>query len=713
MDYIAHVNKETGKVQPLIEHLTNTAMRAGAFAASFGAETEAYRCGMLHDIGKYSDAFQQRIRNKNIRVDHSTAGAYTAYSEQDALSAFCIAGHHGGIPDCGARADCSETLHGRMNRAQNGGIENYLHYKDEVTLPARTPVPPSEKPPSLCHGFFHVHMLFSCLVDADWLDTEAVMSTTSKQRGGHCSLRELSDMLDSFVSKWWGAEKPLHVRRCEILAELMRRSDTDRAVYTLTVPTGGGKTVSSMAFALRHALKNEQRRIIYVIPYTSIIEQTQSVFEQIFGPENVVAHYANVEYETDENGQMSPTDRRRYLASENWDAPIILTTAVQFFESLLANKPSRCRKLHNIAGSVLIFDEAQMLPVSYLRPCVWAITELVRYYRCTAVLCTATQPSLNSLIREYMPDDARELCSNLEENHAFFRRVTYVCDGVLSDSEVAGRLCGHTQVLCVVNSRAEAQTLFSMLPPDGSFHLSTVMTACHRRAVLDQIRIRLRAGHACRVVSTSLIEAGVDIDFPCVYRAMAGLDSIIQAAGRCNREGKRDPAESIVHIFEAEAKPPRMLEQNIAASRRVIERYDDIASPEAIESYFRFLYYTLKSESALDEKGIMHLIEHDMAFKTVAQEFKLIESQTFTVYVPLEEGKTLTEELMRTGPTRALMRELGRHSVGVYENTFRSLSKVGALHMISENAAVLTSMEYYDAHTGLSLSPEGGNALLI
>lgn len=472
MEYIAHKTKDTDEKQLLINHLTNTAKLAGIFAEVFNSKEEGERCGMLHDIGKYSEAFQKRINGDDIKVDHSSAGAVEAAQCEDIPAAFCIAGHHGGLPDRGGRTDCKNdgTLMGIIQRKGGESIEDYSAYKEQVSVPANKY--PNKLISSSDDAFFYVHMLFSALVDADWLDTENFMNHGRVKRGIGQTHKMIAESLEKHVSGWLNPPKnSLNEKRCQILETLINKGEKEKGLYTLTVPTGGGKTVGSVAFALNHAICNSQQRIIYVIPYTSIIEQTQAVFEKIFGAENVVAHYANIEYSTDKNGLMNDVDSRRYLASENWDAPIILTTAVQFFESLFSNKPSNCRKIHNIAKSVVIFDEAQMLPVNYLRPCVWSITQLVKNYECTAVLCTATQPSLTKLVNDYMPQEyvVQELCSNSDYDNEtnstdnLFRRTSIINDGKLSDDELAERLNSESQVLCIVNSRKQAQIIFGKL----------------------------------------------------------------------------------------------------------------------------------------------------------------------------------------------------------------------------------------------------------
>ena len=392
------------------------------------------------------------------------------------------------------------------------------------------------------------------------------------------SLEELLQKLQSHVAPWLKEPKnELCAKRSDILRSCLQGGEREKGLYTLTVPTGGGKTVSSLAFALTHAVRHGMKRVVYVIPYTSIIEQNAKVFAEILGPENVLEHHSQTELADEKGDSETPEARRRRLACENWDAPVIVTTAVQFFESLYAAKTSRCRKLHNLAGSVVIFDEAQTLPVPFLKPCVSAIGELVRHYGVTAVLCTATQPELGRLFNELAPElSIREIAPEPDELFEFFRRVSFQREGQLSNEELAARLTETEQALCIVNTRKRAREVFQLLPEEGRFHLSTLMTPQDRKRVLDAVRERLKERKPCRVVSTSLVEAGVDVDFPAVWREVAGLDSILQAAGRCNREGKRPAAESIVHIFHADGRIPRMLKLNVAAAESVLADYEDV-----------------------------------------------------------------------------------------------------------------------------------------
>ena len=399
---------------------------------------------------------------------------------------------------------------------------------------------------------------------------------------------------------------------------------------------------------------------------------------------------------------------------ETWDVPVIVTTAVQFFESLYACQPSKCRKLHNLAQSVLIFDEAQMLPLPYLRPCVWAIAQLVRHYGASAVLCTATQPALDPIFQEFAPEiPIREICPMAEAHWESFRRVSFQQAGTLSWMDLAARLQQQEQVLCVVNTRRAAREVFHQLSGSGNFHLSTLMYPAHRRRILDEIRRRLRDGLPCRVVSTSLIEAGVDVDFPAVYRELSGLDSILQAAGRCNREGKRPPEDSIVTIFQGEDPPPRLFETSIGAGKIVLDHCQDVSSRAAIHTYFSTLL-DLKGAEAQDARHILPLMESEFfPFRTVAERFHLIESPTTTVYLLLEEGAGLVE-LLRSGQySRTLYRRLGQYGVSVYPQHLAALEQAGALEHLEDGSVVLRDIGLYTQTTGLTLEPSGGNALFI
>ena len=705
--FLAHI-AEDGREQALLAHLQGTAAQCAAFSAPFGAEQQGQLAGLAHDLGKYSAAFQHRLHG-GPKVDHSAAGALLCQQRQQPLAAFAVMGHHSGLPDFGSQGTAAgSTFLARMERAARGEIPDFSAWEREITLPA---LPPSQPDPPFRMMFF-TRMLYSCLVDADYLDTEAFMLGAEREHTAD-TVETLWDRLQTYLSDWFPPKNPLNESRCAILNRCIRQGETQRrGLFTLTVPTGGGKTVASLAFALAHAKAHGLRRVVYVVPYTSIIEQTADVFRRILGAENVLEHHSNVLY--DSENETDKDNIRMAQATENWDMPVIVTTAVQFFESLYANRSSQCRKLHNLARSVIGFDEAQMLPLPYLRPCVAAIAQLVEKYGVSAVLCTATQPALAPIFREFLPQTVPvELCPPALYPAEVFRRVTFRQVGKLHWAELAAQLSQSEQVLCIVNSRKAAQTVFSHLPRDGAFHLSTLMYPAHRRAVLREIRARLKAGLPCRVVSTSLIEAGVDVDFPAVWRETAGLDAILQAAGRCNREGKRPAAESIVTVFQGEDAPPALFQTAIQAGESVLERCADPAAPEAVEAYFTELF-DLNGKQAQDKCAILPLIEKELLpFRTVADKFHLIDADTRTVYIPLGEGAALVERLQSGERRRSLFRALGQYGVNIYAQHFAALERAGDLALFEDGSAILRNPALYADATGLSLEADSGKAEFI
>ena len=711
MTYLAHIAGD-GRKQTAAEHLNGTAERCALFAAPFGAEELGRLAGLSHDLGKYSMEFQRRLDN-GPKVDHATAGAFACWRMGQPLAAFAAAGHHGGLPDRGTQGDSPDagTFLGRMKRAERGGLPDCSAWTEEIALPSPAPPPCGTEPLS---QIFFTRMLFSCLTDADFLDTEAFMDGSPRPEHP-APLDDLWERLQRHISGWFPPQGELNSRRCAVLEQCIRMGKTQPpGLFTLTVPTGGGKTVASLAFALAQARARARglRRIIYVIPYTSIIEQTAQEFRTILGAENVLEHHSNAAYEID--AEATPKTVRLAQAAENWDMPVVVTTAVQFFESLYANRPSQCRKLHNLAGSVILFDEAQLLPLPCLRPCVHAIAQLVQHYGASAVLCTATQPALGPLFAEFLPGrPAVELCPPELCPPESFRRVCFRQAGRLDWDTLSGQLQQHEQVLCVVNSRKSAQEIFTRLSGEGNFHLSTLMYPAHRRAKLEEIRRRLREGLPCRVISTSLIEAGVDVDFPAVFREEAGLDSILQAAGRCNREGKRPVSESIVTLFRGEAAPPPLFQTAIGAGRMVLEQYDDIASREAIQAYFHTLL-ELKGAEAQDIYGILPKIRTELfPFQSVAERFHMIDSPTRTVYIPLGAGAELVGRLRAGERSRALFRQLGQYGVSIYENHFAALDQAGDLERLEDGSAILATLSLYSEETGLSLEADCGKAFFV
>lgn len=711
--------------QVLREHLQNVADIASEFAGSFHAGDLAYAGGLLHDIGKYSPEFQHRLEGASIRVDHSTAGAREARALYPAqlsrILEYIITGHHGGLLNFGSEES------GLEERLGNRFLPDYSAYQDEIKIPDLAGFRLGVRPVQSRVGFtvaFYTRMLYSCLVDADSLDTEAFADPRSSSvRGRYEPFETLSWRFDEYMAALLsGAEEtPINGLRSEIYKRCREMAALPPRMFTLTVPTGGGKTLSSMAFALDHLKRHNLQRIFYIIPYTSIIEQNAATFRKIFGTRNVLEHHSNFDPKTVPDDDDSASVKRLLeLSAENWDMPITVTTNVQFFESLFSNKRSRCRKIHNLARSVIILDEAQMLPTDFLRPCLQALSELVRNYGSTVVICTATQPKLSDLLDECIRPV--EIMRSPAELYEAFRRVHVNDLGSLSDEELSARLQKHRQVLCIVNTRAHAQHLHAALSEHGRcYHLSARMCPVHRREQLKEIKDLLKAGEECRVVSTQLIEAGVDIDFPVVYRAIAGVDSIAQAAGRCNREGKAGRGE--VYVFRStEGYGQATSWQRLTAEvgRMVMDVYDDPLSLPAVEGYFQRLY-SYKGDKGLDQGGILQSFEtraRELAFpfEDIGWKFSIIEQGTKDLIIPYDEdGRALIDELRTSESPWKHARRLQGYTINIYPNEFRELERAGKIVHLGDRFPVLNDMSYYSEEIGLENRKDniGGGSLLI
>lgn len=726
--FYAHSTTRADRVdwQGLADHLRAVGDLAAQFARPFGGVEMARAAGLLHDLGKYTREFQRRISGENIPAEHSTHGAQVAvarYGRQlGMMLAYVVAGHHAGLAN-GAIPGERTALSGRLT---SGDLPELLDdWQQEVALPAQL-VPPMLVPhvdPQ--RAFFQLgfctRMLFSCLVDADFLDTEAFYDRaegrTSKRRPG-AELTALRSALDEYLGRF-RADSEVNRLRAQILAHVRGQAELATGQFSLTVPTGGGKTLASLAFALDHAIRHGLQRIIYVIPFTSIVEQNAAVFRQALGQlgeSAVLEHHSAFEDETLKG--RSARDKLK-LAMENWDVPIIVTTAVQFFESLFAARTSRCRKLHNIAGSVVILDEAQTLPLKLLRPCVAAIDELTLNYRTTVVLCTATQPALQANDADPARSFAgglrhvRELAPDPTQLYRRLERVRVCHAGSLGDQALAERMRQREQVLCIVNNRRHARALFDAIADQpGARHLTTLMCAAHRRLVLDEVRDALKRGGPCRLVSTSLIEAGVDVDFPHVLRAEAGLDSIAQAAGRCNREGRRAFADSEVHIFAAEgwASPPE-LRQYAQAMRAILRQHsDDPLGLDAIDAYFRELYWQ-RGAQALDEHDILGLFRDGrwdgMPFEIVADKFRMIDSRQRPLIIPFDpRARDNLARLAFAEYPGELARRLQPYTVQLPHYVFDELYKAGAIQAVNsqrmgQQFMMLVNEDLYDRRFGL------------
>lgn len=701
--------------QLLEEHLRNVAEKAEKCAAKFQSADWGWNASWFHDLGKAADEFQAYLLRENSlddseydgtghgRVNHSSAGA--AFAEEilgpiiGRAIAYIAAGHHAGLPDFYS----SDTGRAALQIRLAEGKENLNRIRSEAEVFGKQLRHVTKPPTYVKSGNFHlwVRLIFSCLVDADFLDTEEFMNPEqAKGRGGYTTLDELKLIFDRHMQVMVSEapNTPVNKVRQEVLEACKRTAQNEPGLFSLTVPTGGGKTLSGMSFALDHAVINGKSRIIYVIPYTSIIEQTAKILADIFGVENVVEHHSNLDPDRE-------TPRAR-LASENWDAPIIVTTNVQFFESLYAAKPSHCRKLHNIVNSVVILDEAQLLPPELLDPCVDVINQLVQNYGVTMVLATATQPALPKL------NTPREIIGNPFRLYESLKRTEIILPNNLNDfsrwEDIADSLKVHDQVLCVVNTRRDCYDLFSLMP-SGSIHLSARMCGEHRSEKIQEIKQSLKKGLPTRVISTQLVEAGVDIDFPVVYRALAGLDSIAQAGGRCNREGKLNAEGRLgeVHVFIPPKPAPRgLLRKGEDKTRELLSLPDfNPQHPAEFTRYFN-LFYSSVNDTGSRFKEWLQTDTPNVQFRTAGNEFQIIDDQAQqSVFVKYGDSGKWLDELRRIGPKRQNMRKLQRFNVNLSKRDFEKAKFDGLVEEVWHGFWLWIGR--YDPDHGLDLFGRG------
>lgn len=700
----------------LEEHLKAVATLAAEFSAAFdSAEPNrrwAYLAGMWHDLGKYRPGFQRYVRlpdGENAHIEegrvssrektHSAAGALWAMQKLNQpnrplgnILAYLIAGHHAGL------GDWDQGLKERL-------AETYAQQELKEALAAQPPsevlnhVPGPPCIPGGADGFaLWVRMLFSCLVDADFLDTEAHFDAGKPaHRTGFPALGQMRQAFDAYMAALPVVNSPVNTLRADVLRQCRAKAALPPGFFSLTVPTGGGKTLSSLAFALEHAQAHSKRRVIYAIPYTSIIEQTADVFRRVFaalGEDVLIEHHSQADV-----AEKDETARSR-LACENWDAPLVVTTNVQLFESLFAAKTSRCRKLHNIVGSIIVLDEAQQLPPEFLQPILDVLNLLVAHYGVTVVLCTATQPALSS--SAYFDStknlrglkNVREIMDNPDALFAALERVRVELPKDWQTptpwEEIAAQLCAEDCVLAIVNTRKAARELHRLMP-EGTLHLSALMCGAHRQDVIAQIKQRLQAKRdgsdtrPLRVVSTQLVEAGVDIDFPVVYRAIAGLDSLAQAAGRCNREGRLPEKGRVVVFVPPDKVPLGHLRKAADACVSTLRGQEHAPLARALfERYFKQLYYSVD----LDKHSVVAKLKMQrnwtVQFGEVAKVFKLIDdSEQATVVVRYAPHHELLQELLgiltTQGPQRWLMRKLQRYTVSLPKRRAEKMLLQGAL----------------------------------
>ncbi|MEW8049944.1 MAG: CRISPR-associated helicase Cas3' [Candidatus Thiodiazotropha sp.] len=727
---VAHIKNNEEHQQlfhSLPEHLHHTAKMAKMFADEFGAGDWAYLAGIWHDIGKYREEFQQYIRASSDpeahiegapkRVDHSTVGALLATQQFGetigGMLAYLIAGHHAGLPDYETDEQGQSALKSRLQRMRQSGVLDRLNgsapfdWLNEQEKPASLP-PGCDGTERLEGLHLWLRMLFSCLTDADFLDTEAFMDERrSEHRQGWPGLDAMLPVFETYMG-CFKADSPVNHIRAEVLQQCRKAASGSPGRYSLTVPTGGGKTLASLAFALRHAKEHGKRRIIYVIPYTSIIEQTADVFRDVFTPlgDVVVEHHSNAESRPEEESS------RSRLACENWDAPLVVTTSVQFFESLYASRTSRVRKLHNLANSVVVLDEAQLIPPEFRQSLLSTLRLLTDYYGVTLLLSTATQPALGSVdsmqLRYRGLEPVTEIIDRPNELFQRLRRVEVRMptdiNGPVEWDTLAEELQQHPSLLCIVNRRDDCRTLHALMPED-TIHLSALMCGQHRADTIARIKQQLEAEENVRVISTQLVEAGVDLDFPVVYRAMAGLDSIAQAAGRCNREGRLEGLGQ-VRVFVAPSDNFVLIAKAEQATREVLHGYTgDPLNPGLFKPFFENFYGRIDP----DKKSIEQLLQPNggigIYFKTAAQKFRLIDDDyQVTVFVGYaEEGWKLLDQLRRLGPERWLMRKLQRYSVNITKPVLVELIKYGCIEEIDALPGhfVQLSQRAYSENIGL------------
>lgn len=731
-EYIAHVRKNNDDTwappHNLIDHTEGTARLAEAFAVEFHSGTWGKAAGIAHDAGKGRIMWQNYLKlksgyfdeeahleGKRGKVPHAIHGAelveHLFGKGIGRILAYCIAGHHSGLPDWSSAEGAGQaSLQYQKTQVKDlGDIDKSIIYNIRQAKPS---FPPWRFAKGLDLALW-IRMLYSSLVDADFLDTEKYMeSDKALERGGYCSIPKLLDRFNVFIKQLDEKSEDTKVNkiRRDIRTKCVQKAKEEQGIFSLSVPTGGGKTLSSLAFALEHAKIYQLKRIIYVIPYTSIIEQNADVFRSVLGEDQVVEHHSSLDED-----DLTPKSR---LASENWDAPVIVTTSVQFFESLFAAKSSRCRKLHNIAGSVIVLDEAQLVPVEFLTPILETMQLLVDHYHVSFVISTATQPAFKErivggqsfkglkCIKEIMgnEEEVKLLYQSLIRNHVQFPEDLYA---VSSWDEISEELKQYDQVLCIVSDRKSCRELHQLMPK-GTYHLSALMCGQHRSEIIQEIKQRLKNCESVRVISTQLVEAGVDLDFPVVYRALAGLDSIAQAAGRCNREGKLSDQGKVI-VFNPPRKAPEGILRKAEDTTCSIVLADD-RDPigyDSFEKYFEELYWKANS---LDKEEIVALLdpyhndlgEFSIFFRTAAKKFKIIDdSMLKIIFVRYGEGDRLIDLLKTKGPDRWLMRKLQRYSVTVYTFDFHKLRQRGAIEEVYPQIFALSSKLDYSAETGL------------
>ena len=718
--YIAHVNHENGEIQTVEQHSENTAELCRAFAVP-EMEDVLYAIGLMHDIGKYQKGFQRRIRGENIRIEHSGCGALAAKKRypnaMGLMMEYCIAGHHSGIPDGGNLSDTPDmsTLCGRMKRE----FEDYSVYEQSLALPNVGEAAFMQFLAGDCNRdvarlvdkfAFLTRYAYSCLVDADSLDTAKFCSSErpgNLQADFQTCLEQVNRRLQSFVCR-----TDLQRTRALLQQQVFQKTDQAGEIYLMNMPTGSGKTLCSVKWALERALRGHKKRIIYIIPYNSVIDQTCEEFERLFeGCAELLRHQSTFSYE-DREEYSEEYRAAAKCAAENWDAPFIITTAVQFFESVYSNKRGKLRKLHNVSDSILIFDEAHLMPVEYLQPCLQAVAYITRYLNSEAVFLTATMPDYERLIRQYAVSDSK-IIHLVDDRTQFykFKRCSYEYLGKEAQETLISRAAEFPSSLIIVNQKRSARELYEACP-GRKYHLSTYMTAEDRKRVIDALKEDLKmlekdypdgkdvpADRRMMVISTSLIEAGVDLDFCAVFREMAGLDNILQAGGRCNREGKREYAKTFIFEF-SESSRRSVSDEKCNLSRGLIMHYPDISCTESVEEYYERYFFMRQEEIRSHTLSQSCRNIQSIPFQEYADKFELIGDRTVSVVVPQnDECRHLLEILEYTG--MGTIRKLQKYTCTLKLWEFNDLVRQHAVKEAGAGVWYLANMDYYDKNLGI------------
>ncbi len=715
MEKYAH-KKDKNKKQTIKEHLYKTADLAAQNAVDV-FKPVAYAVGMAHDIGKYADAFQHRLNGGKSKFEHSACGAIEyrkllGNNRFAPMLEYCIACHHTGLQDGGVGLSEGTMSYRISEKREKDYIDNwdYSEYRDEISLkiPDFTIIEnyfrslKSEKDFIELYAFF-TRYLFSCLVDADFIDTENFCEPDVK-RGLEADFETASDLLSIKLSKM-PSDSDLQVARSRIQEQAYKNSREGAKISILNMPTGSGKTLCSLKLALDKILSDKsKRRIIYVIPYMGIIEQTAKEFNDIFGAVvDILQHHSNFSFEKESDSETQTTMEKLKYASENWDAPMIITTAVQFFETVCHYRTSSLRKMHNMANAVIVFDEIHTLPVECIQPCLRGIGYITKYLNSEAIFLSATMPDYTKLFEKYAPECSISHLIKDTSDFSYFKKVQYIRLGVCGFEAIAEKAIEFKQSLIIVNTKKAAKEMYQIVS-GNKYHLSTFMTPVDREKTIERIKEDLHDGKQVVVVSTSLIEAGIDMDFEAVFRELNGLDSILQAGGRSNREGKRN--KGFVFIFEKDnGKVSKELRIN--TTKRLLATHEDIASRNCIEQYYNEIFFF--KEKQIEDNSIAKGVKDfsEIPFMSFAKNFKLIKECSVGVVINQDEKCSCLLERLNKGD-RSVMRSLQKYTVSLKFNKweyceFNTAFGKGIIDDCGAGVFTLNNMRYYNNETGLDI----------